>query len=217
VAESPAEPLAARRPLKSRGSSTVRATAAWLAAHGVTPNAISAASMLFAALGGGAMLLAGLVVDSAAGQAALLVGAAGAIQLRLLCNLLDGLVAVEGGLRTPDGELFNEVPDRVSDAILLVAAGYAAQLPELGWAAALLAALTAYARALAGALSLPQDFCGPMAKPQRMALLTLACLVAAAGPEREALIAALAVVTAGSALTALRRLARARRLLAERS
>ena len=39
-------------------------------------------------------------------------------------------------------------------------------------AAALLAALTAYIRAVGGSLGLPQDFSGIMAKPQRMALLT---------------------------------------------
>jgi phosphatidylglycerophosphate synthase len=77
----------------------------------------------------------------------LLVGAA-AVQLRLLCNLLDGLVAIEGGRGSATGELFNELPDRVSDVLALVAAGYAvtwvAWAPELGWAAALAAVLTAY-------------------------------------------------------------------------
>ena len=29
---------------------------------------------------------------------------------RLLCNLLDGMVAVEGGKRSKSGELYNDVP-----------------------------------------------------------------------------------------------------------
>ena len=47
------------------------------------------------------------------------------IQLRLIANLLDGLVAVEGGKRTPTGELYNEAPDRIADTAVLVGAGYA--------------------------------------------------------------------------------------------
>jgi phosphatidylglycerophosphate synthase len=141
----------------------------------------------------------------------LLVGAAVAIQLRLLCNLLDGLVAVEGGLASPDGELFNEVPDRITDSLLLVAAGYAASVPELGWAAALAAALTAYMRVLGGTLGRPQDFSGLMSKPRRMALLTAACLGAVASPD--VLAFALGVIFAGSLVTSAGRLARLRRAL----
>ena len=42
------------------------------------------------------------------------------MQLRLLCNMMDGLVAVEGGLKSKAGDLFNEAPDRIEDVILLV-------------------------------------------------------------------------------------------------
>ena len=54
------------------------------------------------------------------------------VQLRLLCNLLDGMVAVEGGRSSPVGALYNEVPDRVADSLLLVALGYAVGIPWLG-------------------------------------------------------------------------------------
>ncbi|MBL0870860.1 MAG: hypothetical protein IBJ18_09825, partial [Phycisphaerales bacterium] len=46
---------------------------------------------------------------------------------------------------------------------------------ELGWIAALLAVLTAYVRAavkVSGGAGMAQDFCGPMAKQHRMALVT---------------------------------------------
>lgn len=198
------EATAARRPLKSRGSATVRRAAAALARRRVAPNAISVASILFAALAAAA--LAG--TTAAGTDWPLLLGAAAAIQLRLLCNLLDGLVAVEGGLASPDGELYNEVPDRIADALILVAAGYAAGVAELGWAAALAAALTAYVRMLGGALGQPQDFGGPMAKPQRMALMTAACALAIA--ETSVLAAALGLVTAGALATSAVRLARIR-------
>jgi phosphatidylglycerophosphate synthase len=101
------------------------------------------------------------------------------IQLRLACNMLDGMVAVEGGKKSPVGSLYNEVPDRIADSVFIVAAGYAAHLPWLGWLGALLAALTAYIRVLGGSLGFAQDFRGPMAKPHRMAALTLGCLLAA--------------------------------------
>ena len=47
-------------------------------------------------------------------------------QLELLCNLLDGMVAVEGGLGGPTGPLWNELPDRIADSVFIVALGMAA-------------------------------------------------------------------------------------------
>ena len=202
------EPRAARRPLKSRGSATIRRVAAALGRGGVTPNTISLASMAFA--GATASCFVGLAhTGSATVVVLLLAGAIAGIQLRLLCNLIDGLVAVEGGKKTATGDLFNEVPDRVADTLVLAGAGYAIGWlswgPELGWAAALAAALTAYVRVLGGSLGLEQSFSGPMAKQQRMALVTLACLASMAeaggGLNGYALAAALALITGGSLLT----------------
>jgi phosphatidylglycerophosphate synthase len=162
----------------------------------VTPNQISISSVVFAALGAWAL------VDA---RPLALVAAAVCVQLRLLCNLLDGMVAIEGGKPSKVGALYNEFPDRIADSLLLVALGYAAGASWLGWLAALLAALTAYVRATGGALGLPQDFRGPMAKPHRMALLTVACLVgaveAAWNGTRWTLLAAAIVIALGSALT----------------
>jgi phosphatidylglycerophosphate synthase len=89
------------------------------------------------------------------------------------------MVAVEGGRKSPLGVLYNEIPDRIEDSVLIVALGYAAAVPVLGWYGALAAAVTAYLRLLGGTLGLPQDFRGPMAKPHRMAALTAGCLAAA--------------------------------------
>jgi phosphatidylglycerophosphate synthase len=132
---------------------------------------------IFVAIGGAvAMLAAGHWIPVWAG---LLMGAAG-VQLRLLCNLMDGLVAIEGGLKSKAGDLFNEAPDRVEDTVLLVAAGYAAGHGELGWVCATLAMCAAYVRALGASLGLGQDYRGPGAKPHRMAMLTVGLLSAAA-------------------------------------
>ncbi|HEX5122546.1 MAG TPA: CDP-alcohol phosphatidyltransferase family protein, partial [Rhodanobacteraceae bacterium] len=160
-----------RRPLASRDTAWARRIASMLARSSVTPNQISTASIAFAALG------AWTLVDA---RPLALVAAAICVQLRLLCNLIDGMVAIEGGKQSPVGALYNEFPDRIADSLFLVALGYACGVPWLGWLAALLAALTAYVRATGGALGLPQDFRGPMAKPHRMAVLTVACLVGAA-------------------------------------
>jgi phosphatidylglycerophosphate synthase len=90
------------------------------------------------------------------------------------------MVAVEGGKQSAVGQLYNEFPDRIADSVLIVALGYAVGIPWLGWLGALAAALTAYIRVFGGALGLPQDFRGPMAKQHRMAVMTAACVLGAA-------------------------------------
>lgn len=191
--EQPNDALAARRPLKSRGLNIFHALAHKLAHAGVTPNQISMASVYLSIVAAACLLLWPVLGDleqySAIGfrvnffSVALPIMAAVFIQLRLLCNLIDGLVAVEAGKKTASGELFNDIPDRVADALTLIAAGYAAAIiglsPAWGWLAALLAVMTAYVRALAMSTGAPADFQGPMAKPHRMALMTLACLLSA--------------------------------------
>ena len=97
-----------------------------------------------------------------------------------MCNLLDGMVAIEGGKKSPVGSLYNEFPDRIADSLFIVALGYAIGWPALGWFGALAAALTAYIRVFGGSLGFDQDFRGPMAKQQRMTVLTAACVVGAA-------------------------------------
>lgn len=112
-----------------------------------------------------------------------LILAALSIQARLLCNLFDGMVAVEGGKKTPAGELFNDVPDRIADPLLILGAGFvttSALGMTLAWLCALLAVLTAYIRVLGVSIGGEADFQGPMAKQHRMALLTLSLLFIAA-------------------------------------
>lgn len=197
-----------RRPIKARSSQWAQASAQWLAQHHLTPNQISVISILFAALGGWLLLKPSSLA---------LVGCALCIQARLICNLLDGMVAIEGGKQSPLGQLYNEFPDRIADSLLLVAMGYAIQHPWLGWFAALAAALTAYVRVFGGALGLAQDFRGPLAKQQRMAVLTAGCLFGAVewqlGQSRGALLIAAWVIAVGALLTCVTRtLAIARQL-----
>jgi len=200
-----------RRPIAARGNALVQRSGAWLARTGVSPNLISMASIAFAALGAWALL----ALDAPWGPWLCAI----AIVLRLLCNLFDGLVAVEHARRTPTGVLYNEVPDRVADSLFLVALGYAAGLPWCGWLAALLAALTAYVRTLGGTVLGAQDFRGPMAKPHRMWLMVAACVLAPLETRftgtAYALPAAVVVIAAGSALTCWTRLRAIARQLRE--
>lgn len=203
-----------RRPLKSRDQRWARVTASWLAARGVRPNRISQAAVGFAGVG----LLAFLWLPQLdpALRAVPLIVAALCIQARLVCNLLDGMVAVEGGLKEPDGAFWNELPDRLSDGAFLVGAGFAAGTPALGWAATALAVLTAYLRELGRAEGFAPDYSGPMAKQQRMALLTAGCLAAVVWPAPATLAAALWLILVGTAATAVRRSLRLIRALKAR-
>lgn len=201
-----------RRPLQTRSKKWAQALAAWMARAGFSPNGVSMLGLAFAAVGAAAMLASWWWV------------AAVCVQLRLLCNMLDGLIAVEHGKGDKLGGFFNEVPDRVEDVLLLLAAGYAAGGEwgaTAGWAAAVLAVGTAYIRQAGGAMGLPQDFCGPMAKQHRMFVLTLALLVAGGvsaaqhaaceGPlyhSQPALRIGLAVIIVGAAITLARRTVR---------
>ena len=161
----------ARRPIAARSSVWAKSLSAKLGRWGVSPNAISVTSVIFAAIGGlliffGTYWLAWLL-------------AAVCVQLRLVCNLLDGMVAIEGGKKSSVGALYNAFPDRIADTLFLVPLGYAAAMPSLGWFGALLAALTAYVRVFGGSLGLAQDFSGVMAKQRRMAALTAGLVVQA--------------------------------------
>jgi phosphatidylglycerophosphate synthase len=203
-----------RRQLATRQAGWAAALARTLARRGATPNAVSIAGIAFAAAAGLAFAVApGL--DRGA-RAAVLVAAAAGIQLRLLCNLLDGMLAVEEGLKSKTGDIYNEVPDRLADIFILLGAGYACRdLPygvTLGWAAALAAVLTAYIRVFAGSIGATQHFIGPMAKQHRMFTLTVATLAAvgetvARIPAR-AIRIGLALIIAGAIVTAIRRLGR---------
>lgn len=164
-----------RRPLAVRDVALTRKVAIWLSKKNVTPNQISLMSIVFAVAGYGVMLTYHFSPISY-----LLLIAAATIQMRLLCNLFDGMVAIEGGKKTPAGELYNDVPDRIADPLFIIAAGFATEsvfgMP-LAWSSAIVAVLTAYVRVLGVAMGTPADFRGPMAKQHRMALLTVTYLL----------------------------------------
>jgi|SRR5271170_3946126 len=200
-----------RRPISARNTRWAAAVARFLSKRAIRPNMISIASAVFSAGAGACLAFTGYSIKSAVPW--LFLAAAGLMQIRLLCNLFDGMVAVEGGFKTKSGEIFNELPDRFADAFIFIGAGYcfpvSQQLPWLGWLAAALAILTAYVRALGASAGAAQQFCGPMAKQHRMAVMTTACVAAAVvfwlNINVPVIVWALGIVTVGSILTVFRR------------
>ncbi len=155
--------------------------ASLLTRRGVSPNAISSMSVVFATLAGA--LLVSTAYSSGMAIRICWALAALCVQLRLLMNMLDGMVAIQSGKGSPVGELFNEIPDRISDPLILIGAGYAAGGDvALGFGAAVVALFVAYVRAMGALVGAGQLFVGPMAKPHRMAAVTVVCVYSAAAP-----------------------------------
>jgi phosphatidylglycerophosphate synthase len=151
----------------------------WLARWGASPNSISIAGMFAGLAAGGAFALTTLPDW----RPFFFLAAALLIQLRLLANMFDGMVAIATGRTSPVGELYNEIPDRVSDAAICIGAGYAeGSVAALGYLAACVALFVAYIRAEGKVAGARQDYSGPMAKPQRMFVLTMAAVYCGLAP-----------------------------------
>src|SRR5919197_587752 len=204
-----------RRPIATRNRKWAQTSTAWLASRNVSPNAISIAGMCACIVAGLALGLTSVEYN----RAFWLIAALGA-QLRLTANMLDGMVALASGRDSKVGELYNEVPDRVSDAAVFIGAGYAwGGNVALGYIATILAIFTAYVRAAGKIAGAPNEFCGPMAKQHRMLVITLVCVYAAITPRSWQMITfnnsqiglmtlGLAVIIAGCLITVIRRVGR---------
>jgi phosphatidylglycerophosphate synthase len=209
-----------RRPIATRNRKWAQSATGWLVARNASPNAISIAGMCACIATGLALSLTSVEYN----RVLWLVAALGA-QLRLTANMLDGMVALASGRDSKVGELYNEVPDRVSDAAVFIGAGYAwGGNVVLGYVATILAIFTAYVRAAGKIAGAPNEFCGPMAKQHRMLVITVACLYSVVVPQSwqifrfgnlEVGIMALAliVIIAGCLVTVFRRLHRTARAL----
>jgi phosphatidylglycerophosphate synthase len=158
---------------------------------------------------------------STAGILGVWLGAIFCIQLRLVCNLMDGMVAVEGGKGSPVGAIYNDAPDRVADVLILVGAGYSGagdpgvvklfDVIPLGWCCAVVAVWAAYVRVLGASLTAKHDYRGPMAKQHRMAVLCGGVLIEMVqhltGRDRLGILIALTMIFFGGLWTCWRRLA----------
>jgi phosphatidylglycerophosphate synthase len=206
-----------RRPIAARELRLSKAVASWMARRGFSANGISIAGMVFGVMAGVAFFLTSRLPEL---SRLLWIAGAVCVQCRLLANMFDGMVAIERQTTSKVGELFNEVPDRVSDSATLIGLGYAAGGDVLlGLGAALAAMMTAYVRAVGKGAGAPNEFCGPMAKQQRMFLATVVavfCAIAPASWQRVPLgsvtlglpACALILILAGSLVAVVRRLLR---------
>jgi phosphatidylglycerophosphate synthase len=213
--EQPATEQIDRRPIATRNRKWAQTSTAWLASRNVSPNAISIAGMC-------ACIVAGIAlgVTSIADYRILWLMAALGAQLRLTANMLDGMVAIASSRTSKTGELYNEVPDRISDAAVFIGAGFAwGGNVTLGYIATILAIFTAYVRAAGKIAGAPNEFCGPMAKQHRMLVITLVCIYAAITPQSWQIITfnnshvglmtlGLVVIVTGCVITVIRRVAR---------
>ena len=204
-----------RRPIATRNRKWAQAATAWLAARHVSPNAISIAGMC-------ACMVAGIALGatSVADYRILWIIAALGAQLRLTANMLDGMVALASDRASKVGELYNEVPDRISDAAVFIGAGFGwGGNIALGYIATILAVFTAYVRAAGKIAGAPNEFCVPMAKQHRMFVITIICLYSAVTPRSWQMIMVsdsqiglvtlgLAVIVIGCVITVMRRLGR---------
>jgi phosphatidylglycerophosphate synthase len=207
--------LGDRRPIATRNRKWAQDATAWLAERNVSPNAISIAGMC-------ACIIAGIALGltSISDYRILWLIAALGAQLRLTANMLDGMVAIASGRTSKTGELYNEVPDRISDAAVFIGAGFAwGGNVMLGCIATILAIFTAYVRAAGKIAGAPNEFCGPMAKQHRMLVVTLVCLYSAITPRSWQMITfneshiglvsfGLVVIVVGCVITVIRRVGR---------
>lgn len=197
-----------RRDVSSRNKNIFHKLSRGLISIGLRPNHISILSVVFAAMGG-----YGFYILNNNFWLGVLIAFVG-IQLRLICNLIDGLMAVEGKLSSPQGELFNDVPDRFSDWFLILSVGFTIAIYpyswELCWLAVVFAILTAYVRVLGASQNVGHFFVGPMAKQHRMAILNLALIGVIVekfiGGSTYSLYYAVIIIALGSLFTILRRL-----------
>jgi phosphatidylglycerophosphate synthase len=204
-----------RRPIATRNRKWAQEATAWLASRNVSPNVISIVGMFACIVAGIALGMTSISEN----RVLWLIAAVGA-QMRLTANMLDGMVALASGRASKVGELYNEIPDRVSDAAVFIGAGFAwGGNVTLGYIATILAIFTAYVRAAGKIAGAPNEFCGPMAKQHRMLVITLVCIYAAITPRSWQIMTfndwqiglmtlGLAVIVVGCVITVIRRLDR---------
>ena len=154
-----------RRPIAQMFRRTAHVPVQWCVRLGIHPNLVSYSSMA-AAVG------AGVCFWQAGAVPGLLIAAVGFCYLRLWLNMLDGMVALASGTASRTGEIANELPDRISDALIFAGVAHSNLCHPLGgyWVA-ILALLVAYVGTLGQAVGVQREFSGVMAKPWRMVAL----------------------------------------------
>ena len=154
-----------RRPIaelfRRTADGAVRLCVRW----GIHPDAVSYSSIVASAAAAACFWQSGR-------WAVLLIPAALFCYLRLWLNMLDGMVALAAKKASLRGELLNDLPDRISDALIFSGVAESGLChPASGYWAAIAALLTAYVGTFGQALGVGRQFGGIMAKPWRMVTL----------------------------------------------
>lgn len=186
--------------IKPRFRALLGGAADALARRGVTPDQITTAGIV-ASLLGGVALATGRCWRGAYKAVPVLA------LTRTAANALDGMVAERSGLARSAGELYNETADRLGDAAFLVGAATVPGVPpSLALGALVSAELASFVGVAAKAAGGERRYDGPMGKPDRMATIGAAGLVAGLvrRPHRPINAALLAIVV-GAAATAANR------------
>ena len=154
-----------RRPIAALFRLTTRGPVTFCVARGIHPDLVSYTSIVAAAG-------AGVCFWLSQSAPALLILAVGFCYLRLWLNMLDGMVALASGKASRKGEIVNDLPDRISDAIVFVGAAHSGLCHPLGgyWVA-IVALLVAYVGITGQAVGVRREYSGLMAKPFRMVVL----------------------------------------------
>src|SRR5471032_1029577 len=100
-----------RRPIAPLFRKTADAAVRVCVRSGIHPNTISCLSILVSAAAGAAFW-------QVQASPLLLIAAPALCYLRLWFNMLDGMVAIAAAKTSRSGEIFNELPDRLSDVLI---------------------------------------------------------------------------------------------------
>lgn len=135
--------------------------------HGVTPNQVTAFTVLLS-------VAVGILISQFAHVPAVFAIVPIFLFVRMALNAIDGMMAREGGLESPLGVFLNELGDVVSDLALFFAfcATGSIRLEPLT-IFALLAVLSEMAGVVAVQVGAPRSYEGPMGKSDRAVLMGL--------------------------------------------
>lgn len=173
----------------------------------VSPDTLTAAAVVVSVAAGSAIAAGGLFH-----RPTLWLLVPPLVLLRLALNALDGSVARRTRRVRPFGAALNEIGDRVGDAAMIGATGFAAR-PALAAGAVASSFLASSMGVLALALTGRRDSGGPMGKADRAALVAASAAIGALAGSALPFTVVLWTVLAGGLITAVVRLARIRRAL----
>lgn len=193
--------------LKPKFQAFLRPAAAWLAQAGVSANAVTVAALVLSMAQG-----AWLAFEPGAALPLLLLPVT--LFVRMALNAVDGLMAKEHGLASPQGAVLNELSDVIADAALYLPF---ALIPGVNAPFVVLVVVTGIVAEMTGALGplikAPRCYDGPFGKSDRALAFGLLAVLLGFGLEPGPWTSVyLGILLALSAYTVLNR---ARRIVAE--